>query len=201
MTAVTSRQPATLATLVPAGNEIDHLIEGLHIDQIDGVSEAGSNDPAIAIHELISRDVILWGKVLETLLRAYHTGHKDNEALEEMLEIAFDERTQPLTRHILKETLRGKTVSLAALAERRYSSKNPRQAPNFRKLQIYLRNNTLWRMRDIGLWDVFENKSREQVLGYSISAGPLLWLFHERIYFPWRMRQLANIAELIKLES
>jgi hypothetical protein len=174
------------------------MVAGLSLERIGALWEDGARDIDVAIHELESRSIILWGAALEEFMRAYLRHHPlgdlplDDEELAERLEVAFDEATQPLTRYLLKTALRRDLpVSLSQLAARRYKP----NTSSFRKLQRHLLRSTVYPMRDLCLWSV---EVQERVLSngktaiahYRIGAGPALLAFHRHVYLPWRTRQL-----------
>jgi hypothetical protein len=167
------------------------------------VSDQGwADNQGLAIHELQSCDVVLWGRVIDRFLRGYHRilpeggPPLDQDYLKECLVIVCDEPTQPLTRHIIKVHLDcGRDLSLSELTERRF----PRSSKNFGKERKRLRDNILWPMHHIQMWSVEQvdgnnrNGSR-RVVCFKISAGPALRRFHERVYFPLRRKQIIAAA-------
>jgi hypothetical protein len=177
---------------------MQRLLLDLDVGNISGMANDGSEDPDVAIHELISQDVILWGKVLEKFLRLYHKEFRpygeplSEEVLAKYFDVVFDERTLPLTRYIIKKTLKRQDVSLADLAAVRYS----RGLPHFRNLQVILRERHFQPMEDLHLWNIKEltgqyRSGQKRLAGYSITAGPALWLFHKWVYMPWRSRHIS----------
>lgn len=183
-------------------SEIRTLVASLRLDRIEHLIEPVSDDLSVAILELESRAVVLRGKVLKAFLVAYLGRFPlgdlplDEKELEERFKVAFDERTQPLTRYLLQISLRyGKGTSLARVAEQRYK----RDTPSFRKLQRHLLRAVAYPMRDLQLWriDVEERTLRtgkSAIAGYAIGAGPALLAFHRYVYLPLRQRQLHAFA-------
>ena len=174
------------------------MVAGLALERITALWEDGGSRIDVAIHELESRSIILWGAALDRFLRAYLLEHPtgdlplDDTELSERFEVAFDEATQPLTRYLLKTALcDGPALSLAQLAARRYKP----NTSSFRKLQRHLLRATVYPMRDLCLWSVEVqertlNNGKTAIASYRISAGPALLAFHRHVYLPWRTRQL-----------
>jgi hypothetical protein len=186
---------------------IKKMVEGL--GEIHELTVAGSDDAGVALHELDSRSIILWGTVLERFLRRYLDSFPlsdlelDEEELEERFKVAFDERTQPLTRHLLKTALRGEPpLTLAQLAARRY---NPNTS-SFRKLQRHLLRAIVCPMRDLCLWqlDVQQRtlkNGKKAIAKYGISAGPALLAFHKHVYVPLRISQIQTFCEKHNIQA
>jgi hypothetical protein len=178
------------------------MVAGLALERIAALWEGGAVGIDVAIHELESRSIILWGAALEKFLRAYLQLYSvgdlplDDAELSERFEVAFDEATQPLTRYLLKTALCGApALSLSQLAARRYRP----NTSSFRKLQRHLLRSTVYPMRDLCLWAVevqerTQNNGKVCVASYRISAGPALLAFHRHVYLPWRTRQLRTFC-------
>ena len=188
--------------------DLDKLFDTLlpKIEEMSEVSDTGwSHDRSLAMQELDSCAVILWGTVFDFCLCAYHTCgglDLDKNGFQECRDIYFDERTQPLTRHILKQTLKGRVVALGELAEHRYR----RNSQNFGKLTRKLRDDVLWRMRDIQVWSVdvvngTDRNGKKRVLCYKISAGPFLLSYHERVFVPLRRKQIIAVGVHLQEEE
>jgi hypothetical protein len=181
--------------------DLETMVAALGLDRVPQLAAPVSADPGMASLELESRAIILWGVVLERFLRAYLQRASigdlplDDEEMEERFKVAFDERTQPLTRFLLmKSRLDGSSVSLAELAARRYRA----NTPSFRKLQRHLLRSTVYPMRDLQLWRVeVEERTlssgKSTVARYKI-AGPALLEFFELVYRPMREGQLRAFA-------
>jgi len=182
--------------------ELKALVDSLQLDRTENLIEPVSDDLSVAMLELESRAVVLRGEVLKKFLVAYLERFPlsdmplEEKELEERFKVAFDERTQPLTRYLLQVSLRyGKGASLAKVAERRYK----KDTPSFRKLQRHLLRAIAYPMRDLQLWrvDVEERTLRtgkSAIAGYAISAGPALLAFHQFAYLPLRQRQIRAFA-------
>lgn len=184
------------------------VVGRIDLSGISGLFDEGSADEAVAFHELESRSVILWGRALESFLRAYHDEFPAEgmpltaEELEERFEVAFDERTQPLTRHLLKIALRGQpALSLSDLAAVRYK----KHSASFRKMSRHMRDSIMWPMRDLALWSVVVNDrqaaGRKEVGSYTIFAGPALLTFDKHVYRPLRRRQLQTFHDRFLKDS
>jgi hypothetical protein len=171
------------------------------LSELDCMTHPVSPDPGQALLELESRAIMLWGVGLERFLERY-LDHFDRpaegkvplseEERDDRFEVAFDERTQPLTRHLVWCALQGRgPLSLAQLAERRYS----RNTASFRKMQRSLLRSVAYPMRDLHLWCVESNlrkvEGKNAIERYFISAGPALLAFYEYAYVPLRTQQLA----------
>lgn len=190
--------PAPAACANSRATSLTAMVDGLALERITSLWEDGARNIDVAIHELESRSIILWGVALDTFLRAYLRHNPvgdlplDDAELSERLEVAFDEATQPLTRYLLKTALcGGPALSLSQLAARRYKP----NTSSFRKLQRHLLRSTVYPMRDLCLWSVEVQEralhnGKAAIASYRISAGPALLAFHRHVYLPWRTRQL-----------
>jgi hypothetical protein len=187
---------------LPPRDQLEALVASLQIERREGLIEPVSDDRSIAMLELESRAVVLRGEILEQFVRAYLARFPlddmplDETELEDRLEVAFDERTQPMTRYLLQVSLRyGMSVSLAKLAEQRYR----RGTPSFRKLQRHMLRAVAYPMRDLQLWRVdaeerVERNGKTSIACYRIGAGPALAAFEKYVYQPLRLRQMRAFA-------
>jgi hypothetical protein len=189
-----------MSTLDDREAAIRGMIDSLRLEEIEELTDEGSSDVNLAIHQFESRSITLWGKALDKFVRQYlalcpvDNMPLDEEELKERFKVAFDEKTQPLTRYLLKVALRGgKPLSLAQLAARRHKP----HTNCFRKLQRNLLHSTAFPMRDLRLWTVHTHwrvlrNGKTDVSHYEFSAGPGLLAFHKYVYLPWRIRQIEK---------
>jgi hypothetical protein len=153
------------------------------------------DNPELAFHQLEALSVFTWGGI-DPLVRFYVPRFLPNgpqmhpDHLEECLQIACDEYVVRGHRLIMRRYHAGKTASLNDLAKEVYNPKRP-EFGDFRKR---LRDNVLFRMKDIGIWDYVEGERRksksgnEYHPGYAITAGPVLIAFDRYMYIPWALR-------------
>ncbi len=193
---------------VSADSRMQAVVGRIDFSKIPGLTDEGSADVSIAIHELESRSIILWGRGLEAFIQAYHEEFTadelplNSEELEERFVVAFDEGTQPMTRYLLKSALRRQpALSLSDLAALRYK----KNSASFHKMSRHMRDRIMWPMRDLGLWSVVVTdrvaKGKSEVASYAISAGRVLLAFDSYIYQPWRRQQLVTFYARFLKES
>jgi hypothetical protein len=178
---------------------IRRLIASLDIAQF--FPEPPSKDLEYLIHTLDSASIILFGKVLEYFLRAYHKAFPGPkpilpEAFDEYAELVFEEQAYRLLRFVLKQTLLGNKLGLTELTEHVYSA----TSKSLGRYRQNLRDDTVWPMKHIGLWTVvlLNGKTRnggDRTAGYEIWASRALYIFHRDIFVPWRVRQIRDLND------
>jgi hypothetical protein len=152
------------------------------------------------LHLKESVSLFIWREI-EPIIRLYvrqflpHGPQMDSEHLEEGLDKAFDEYNMRAHRLLLRRTLDGKTVALNEIVKELFAP----ETDEYSDYRARLRDGVLFRMRDLGLWNVEEEeriskKGNSFHAGYRISAGPALMAFHRLIYVPWTVRQTLFFA-------
>lgn len=197
-----------LSPASPSDRDIELLAAELDLErQVQPLLAPGSPKLERALLELDSRSIILFGRTLDIFLRGYlrrfpldNLPLSDGE-LDDLLEVAFDEGTQPLTRHLLKLSIdNAGPVSLAELARRRW----PDAKSNLDDLRKRLKDEVLFQMRDLKLWDVqIEErtvKGRSEIAKFKISAGSALLHFYKFVFVPFRTRQLRQLLNAFPQE-
>jgi len=166
-------------------------------------SQVSDDDLELALHQLEALKVLTWGGVdpmvrfcVPRLLPHGPEMHPDH--LEECLDIACDEYVVKGHRLIIRQYFQGKTASLTDLAREVFNPKT-QEYGDYRKR---LRDNVLYRMRDIGLWSYVEGNWKKSKNGndyhpgFDITAGPVLMAFHRHIYMPWAERHTKLACKL-----
>jgi hypothetical protein len=180
------------------------LVDELVLPKLPENWQTPAADRRLALLELESLGVIIWGQVLEEFLRNYAAtfpapGHEplNEDELSERFDVAFAEKTQPYTRALLRNDLNGGApFSLARMAETRHK---PNTA-GFEKLKKTLLERTIWPMRDLGMYQVDvvsreDDRGRDVVARYNIFAGPALRAFHELVHVPLRSKQISEFVK------
>ena len=163
-----------------------------------------SDDIDQALHQLAAVNIFIW-RELDPLVRfcvprlLKHGPEMHPDHLEECLRIAFNEYVLRGHRLLMRRTLRGVTTSLTEMTKEVFVPKS-KEYGDYRER---LRNNILFRMRDIGLWDFTEEpekKSKNGGLfhaGFKITAGLILLAFHKHIYMPWSINHAQFTCALL----
>ncbi len=186
------------------GNEdaaLETFIDGLKLEvRLDPVRYMTGNFE-LDLHRKESVALFIW-RELEHVVRFYvsrvlpHGAQMDPEHLEEGLKETFDEYTMRVHRLLLRRMLEGKTVALNEIVREVFNPKTDEYS-DFRKR---LRNNVLFLMRDLGLWNVEEEMliskrtGNRFHAGFRISAGPALMAFNRLVYVPWTIRHTLFFA-------
>ncbi|BCH05741.1 hypothetical protein MesoLj131b_77400 (plasmid) [Mesorhizobium sp. 131-2-5] len=182
-------------------------LKTLH-DKLDE-SQISETDVELGLHQLEALKAFTWGGLdpmvrfcVPRLLTHGPAMHPDH--MKDCLEVACDEYVVKGHRLIIRRFLQGRSVSLTDLAREVFNPKSP-EFGDFRKR---LKENVLYPMRDIGLWDYVERelkKSRngnDYHPGFDITAGPVLKKFHRYIYMPWGLRHAKVGCKLLaKMEN
>jgi hypothetical protein len=162
-----------------------------------------SDDIELALHQLEALKIFIW-RELDPLVRfcvpllLQHGRQMHAEHLQECLDLAFDEYTVKGHRLLMRRTLAGKTASLTEMAKEVFNPKS-KEYGDYRER---LRDNILFRMRDIGLWEFTEESgiSKNGGLyhaGFKITAGPILLAFHRHVYITWAKQHAMFTYELL----
>jgi hypothetical protein len=127
-----------------------------------------SDDIDQALHQLAAVNIFIWRELdplvqfcVPRLLKHGPQMHRDH--LGECLDIASDEYVLKGHRLLMRRTLRGKTTSLNEMAQEVFVPKS-KEYGDYRER---LRDNYLFRMRDIGLWDFTEEKKFRKTADYT----------------------------------
>ncbi|MER9387794.1 hypothetical protein [Mesorhizobium sp. M0435] len=182
-------------------------LEPLH-DKLDEKQISGT-DVELALHQLEALKAFTWGG-LDPMVRfcvprlLSHGPDMHADHMKDCLKVACDEYVVKGHRLIMRRFLQGAHVSLNDLAKEVF---NP-QTQEFGDYRKRLRENVLYPMRDIGLWDYVEGELKKSKNGndyhpgFHITAGPVLKLFHRHIYMPWGLSHSKFVCKLLaKLEN
>ena len=126
----------------------------------------------------------------------------DPEHLEECLKIGCDERTIKAHKKLVRRGL-ARPPGSAGLIELATDVFNPKTA-EFKDYRDRLRDNILYRMRDIGLWHVGDVQMKQGKNGtpyhpgYVITAGPILMAFHKHILGPYTAWYQQFMSDLLR---
>ena len=194
-------------------HELEHEIES-HVESLASLhsrlnpDQVSKDNFELALQELDGLRDFVWGG-LDPLARylvprVLTRGNQiDAEHMRECLEIACDEQTIKGHKKLIRRTLAGKTVGLNELASDVFNPSSDKY-DSYRKR---LRDDILYRMKDIGLWDLAEVMMKESKNGgkyhpgYNISAGPVLMSFHKHIWLPYIRRYSKLTQELEEKET
>jgi hypothetical protein len=185
----------------PADAEIAAYIETLHLEQrLDPKTSGASEDPELAAHELEWHLKHTW-TVLEDLAyffvpRFVPNGPKlEKEYIAEVLAEAMDEKKIVALKLSLRRSLVNRTCTLNDLVRAVHKPPSKEYGGYRKSLKA-----VVYGFEQIGLWDVKRRigirKSKEQVIEFTIEAGPLLWAFHRHVYLPWSRRQAQYFCSL-----
>jgi hypothetical protein len=156
------------------------------------------------LHRKESLALFIW-RELEPVVRFYvprflpHGPQMDPDHLNESIDKAFDEYVMRAHRLLLRRTLEGKIVSLNEVVKEVFDP----ETEDYSDFRVRLRDNTLYLMRGLGLWNVEEDGERISKngnpfhAGFRISAGPALMAFSRLVYVPWTIRQTIFFANYL----
>jgi hypothetical protein len=164
-----------------------------------------SDDLELALLQLDAKKLIMWGVGLDAVIRRLvptvleHGPKMDEEHLDECIDIAVDEFTIKGHGLILRRSKEQKVVSLGEMTREVFSPEDKRH-DEFRKS---LRDDVMYRMRDVGLWSFREkngllSKNGEPYhAGWDLWAGPILLEFHRLVYMKWSLIYAETACKLI----
>ena len=166
--------------------------------------QVSQDDLELAMHQLEALRTFLWGGI-DPMVRFCvprmlpHGPEMHPEHMEDCLKTGCDEYVVKGHRLIMRRSLDDSAVSLTDLAKEVFNPKS-KEYGDYRKR---LRENILYPMRDIGLWDYVEGETKKSKTGndyhtgFRITAGPVLMAFHRHIYMPWSKRYAKLACKLV----
>jgi hypothetical protein len=169
-------------------------------------SQVTTNNIELAYHQLEFLEQASWGGIDPIVqfcvpLILKHGPQMDPEHMTECITIGCDEFVKKASALILRRTFERRSVGLQEIVDEVYYIKKSAAYSDFRKK---LKNNVLYRMRDIGLWNVIEHDDRISKngvkfhAGFEITAGPVLLAFHDHVYMPYARRRAKVLCKLLQ---
>jgi hypothetical protein len=170
---------------------LNALLARMNLERLTWADRPIPSDPALALEQLISRSIRLYGVVLDEFIRAYFKEfppefEMDDEEIETHMKQVMREKVASITRFLIRKHLKNEGAqSLAIAAAQVYDPK----ASSFSKSKSELIKSVEDAVTFLGIWNVEkefrEVDGKEVISRYNLSAGHVLVAFHENIYVPY----------------